>query len=232
MTRVCQPLSVTHESLSGPSSSTTLPSYMSQEQTPPAYDIALHDLTPPQRAFVAQQRNALNQIEIKPSNVNNQTKDPEAQRPIQNAAIRRLQAAVPAVRQQDSQPRGDLQGRYDRRPSLLPLGALLAALLVSWGLVIWLVQAGKPTIPPPYPDQATWSRCEMIIEGHPTRYRLIVQAACLGVAFVAVVSMAWRVPNIRGSCWFSSATVILFSFAMVFPLMYTLWYRCPTKSID
>jgi hypothetical protein len=236
MTRVYQPPSVTNDTTPGPSSSTSLPAYTAHEQTPPAYDIALQDLTAPQRAFVAQQRNAINEVQNKPANSNNQLQDPEAQLPVQNAVPRRQPAAVPRLRQQDNQPQGNLQPTYDRRGALAVCILLTAFPFVSWGLAIWFVRAAKPNIPPPYPDQLTWRQCKMIIEGHPTQHFILAQAACVGAAFALAICITWMVPGDgRGSyrgregCWSGSVIVAGTTLMALLPLLHTMWLACPRQ---
>ena len=62
-------------------SSTSLPSYHAQTEVPPDYSTAAEDLTAPQRAYIVQQREALENLNVKPAPIkpSGETNDIEAQ---------------------------------------------------------------------------------------------------------------------------------------------------------
>ena len=171
-------------------STTSLPSYHAQQDVLPSYT---EDLTEPERAYVAHQRDAFENLDTKYPASHSDTADVESQqrRALSPQSIARRERLDREDRELDREINRDR--RRDKFMSWVGGLSFLFCLVLFAGGTIGsivldgLVDKAKPNIPPPYPDQDTRDRCHRELSPSQTLSFWIAFNAWAGAGFIDAV---------------------------------------------
>lgn len=181
------------------SSTTSLHSYRANQDVLPTYSVVVEELEEPERAYIAQQRDAFDNIDAKPPTSRSNNADVESQ-----------QRRAPSARELAWREREDREINRDMRRekwtrragcgsgSVALTVLLIAAAMICIPVFLDMIEDGTPSIPPPYPSTATWNSCHQKLSTDQTRVIFVTLGVWYAAALSSITLNSWSTLHIRG----------------------------------